>query len=126
MAGRPDANHPTTQKRQEEKRNLRKAQRINGAIERKKTYSEIMKASKEDSKLFYKLVNKQRCTATNATSEISYNDENFNAPSQYVMDFTNISEIWQFQKMIRYLTLNIRTMLNLTIYLLKRSHKMNK
>jgi hypothetical protein len=46
MAGRPDANHSTTQKRQEEKRNLRKAQRINGAIERKKTYSEIMKASK--------------------------------------------------------------------------------
>jgi glyoxylate carboligase len=47
MAGRPDANHPTTQKRQEEKRNLRrKAQRINGAIERNKTYSEIMKASK--------------------------------------------------------------------------------
>jgi hypothetical protein len=61
---------------------LRKAQRINGAIERKKTYSEIMKASKEDSKLFYKLVNKQRCTTTNATSEISYNDENFNTPSQ--------------------------------------------
>ena len=78
----PDANHPTTQKRQEEKRNLRKAQRINGAIERKKTYSEIMKASKEDSKLFYKLVNKQRCTTTNATTEISYNDENFNTPSQ--------------------------------------------
>jgi hypothetical protein len=41
-----------------------------------------MKASKEDSKLFYKLVNKQRCTTTNATSEISYNDENFNTPSQ--------------------------------------------
>jgi hypothetical protein len=57
-------------------------ERINGAIERKKTYSEIMKASKEDSKLFYKLVNKQRCTTTNATTEISYNDENFNTPSQ--------------------------------------------
>ena len=57
--------------RQEEKRNLRKAQRINGAIERKKTYSEIIKAPKEDSKLFYKLTNKQRCTTTNATSEIS-------------------------------------------------------
>jgi hypothetical protein len=49
----PDANHPTTQKRQEEKRNLRKAHGINGAIERKKTYSEIIKASKEDSKLLY-------------------------------------------------------------------------
>jgi hypothetical protein len=47
-----NTNHPTTQKRQEEKRNLIKAQRINGTIERKKTYSEIMKASKEDSKLF--------------------------------------------------------------------------
>ena len=41
-----------------------------------------MKASKEDSKLFYKLVNKQRCTTTNATTELSYNDENFNTPSQ--------------------------------------------
>ena len=27
---------------------------------------------------------------------------------------------------VPYLTLNIRTMLNLTIFLLKRSHKMNK
>ena len=61
---------------------MRKAQRINGTIERKKTYSEIIKASKEDSKLFYKLVNKQRCITTNATTEISYNDENFNTPSQ--------------------------------------------
>jgi hypothetical protein len=45
-----------------------------------------MKASKEDSKLFYKLINKQRCT-TNATSEISYNDENFNTPSQICAGF---------------------------------------
>ena len=98
MTGRPDANHPTTQKRQEEKQNLRKAQRINGAIERKKTYSGIMKASKEHSKLFYKLVNKQHCTTTNATSEMSYNDENLIHLVKYVMDFINISEIWQFQK----------------------------
>jgi hypothetical protein len=87
----PDANHPTTQKRQEEKRNLRKAQRINGAIERKKTYSEIMKASKEDSKLLYKLVNKQLCTTTHATSAISYNDENFNTPSQICDGFDHLT-----------------------------------
>jgi hypothetical protein len=58
---------------------LRKAQRINGAIERKKTCSEIIKASKEDSKLFYKLINKQQQTLH---LKFPYNDENFNTPSQ--------------------------------------------
>ena len=52
------------------KRKLRRLQRQQANYERETLYKEIMEAEKEDQKLFYKLVNKQRKTPQQSTNAI--------------------------------------------------------
>ena len=48
------------------KRRLRSAQRQERAKDRQKTYNEIMEANSSDQKLFFKLINRQRSTTSQA------------------------------------------------------------
>ena len=87
MAGKPDKNHHTYKRKQSAKSELRRIQRVNAAIERQNTYSDIMQATKDDSKTFYKLVRKQRGNSNTATSELIYDEKVCETPSDICKGF---------------------------------------
>ena len=67
QAGRPNKGHPMHTARQNAKNLLRRTQRQQAACERHKNLNVLMTAKKDDSRLFYKIINNQRNTRSSNT-----------------------------------------------------------
>ena len=69
-AGQPNRSHPTSVIRTAAKRILRRAQRQQTVKSRQRNIKELMKAKRDDNKLFYSIIGKQRSGKTTNTTEL--------------------------------------------------------
>ena len=86
-AGRPEASHPLSIRKSKTKSKFRKVQRLEAATKRQHLYSQIMASSKEDTKMFHKLIQKQRNNHQLNTSEIYWNDSSLTTSDEIRQGF---------------------------------------
>ena len=78
MAGAPfDPSNPLAVRRKMARRHIRQTVRQQSYLHTEDKYQEIMQAKMEDTKLFYRLVNKQRSCIKTATDVLHYDGKSF-------------------------------------------------
>jgi len=98
LEGAPvDHNHPTKNAMKEAKRDLRKAQRVERALQRRRELEEIMQA-KDSSAMFHRLIRKQRTTTNTGTNCLVVNGISLTTPEDIMKGWASHFETLATQK----------------------------